>query len=307
MRVRTIFSPSWSSSRSRPIRVETLAARVILVLALLVSLAACKPRDYGYGSGYGSGGMAAPASAEDYAGYEVDGVVAEERQSAGRYDYKADLDTKYKDEAPPMDTSVTSTGNVIEPAPMPEPAPEQPAPESASRKVVYTASLQVSVYELDDAMEFAEALPERYGGWVQSRYENQITLRVPADRLREAMSELAALGMVLGKTLQASDVTAEYTDLESRLIVLTQMEEQLVALLAQAKTVEESLKIRQELERVRIELELARARMRTLSELISFSTLTLYLVQRGPLNPEVGGNDPFPWVDELGVESTEYR
>ena len=85
------------------------------------------------------------------------------------------------------------------------------------------------------------------------------------------------------------------------------MEEQLVALLAQAKTVEESLKIRQELERVRIELELARARMRTLSELISFSTLTLYLVQRGPLNPEVGGNDPFPWVDELGVESTEYR
>lgn len=285
MRVRTIpiVSP-WS----------TLAARVVLIVALLVSLAACSP-SRGYSSGYG--GMASPEAPMS------DGAVASGGYR-GDFEYAKDA-REEAPPAPPADTSTTSIGNVTQT--LPEPAPDQPAPEAASRKVIYTATMQLSVYELDEAMTFAEALPERYGGWVQSRYENQITVRVPADRLHDAMTELAALGVVLNKTLQASDVTAEYTDLESRLIVLAQMEAQLLALLEQAKTVEDSLKIRQELERVRIELELARARMRTLSELIGFSTLTLHLVQRGPINPEIGSNDPFPWVDELGVEATEYR
>lgn len=267
-----------------------------MVFALLVSLASCKSAEYGYG---GMTSAQAPMVDEEYGGDSGYGGGGEMGKSAD-YDYMEDA----IDPAPPTDPT-SGTGSVTQT--VPEPNAEQPAPESAERKVVYTATLQLSVYELDEAMAFAEALPERYVGWVQSRYENQITIRIPAARLQEAMAELGALGIVLGKTLQAADVTAEYTDLESRLIVLTQMEEQLLALLEKAKTVEESLKIRQELERVRIELELSRARMRTLSELISFSTLTIYLSQRGPLNPETGSNDPFPWVDDLGVEATEYR
>jgi hypothetical protein len=273
-----------------------------MVFALLVSLAACKASEYG-----GSFATAQAPMRDEAYGYGGD-YGGEMAKSAGSYEYMDDLEEA---PAPPADSSTIATETTgvggLENIPQPQPDGQQPAPESAERKVVYTATMQLSVYELDESMAFAEALPERYGGWVQARYDNQITIRVPAERLHEAMTELAALGMLLGKTLQASDVTAEYTDLESRLIVLTQMEEQLVALLAKAKTVEESLKIRQELERVRIELELARARMRTLSELISFSTLTIYLSQRGPISPEIGSNDPFPWVDELGVEATEYR
>jgi hypothetical protein len=174
------------------------------------------------------------------------------------------------------------------------------------RHMVYTATLQLAVYELDEVIEFAENIPERYGGWVQARYDYQITLRVPAARLGEVMTELATLGVVLGKTLQASDVTAEYTDLESRIAVLEQMQEQLERLLAAAKTVEDSLKVRQELERVRIELESAKTRFRQLAELVGYSTLTLHLSKRGTDEALPSSNDPFPWVDELGVEATEY-
>jgi hypothetical protein len=209
-----------------------------------------------------------------------------------------------------------------EPGPMPSTTPtsdttktpqdgqskEEPTDEEPDdRQIIYTASLLLAVYELDQAMAFAEDIPRRHGGWIQSRVDYLITLRVPAERLQVVIAELSTLGDVLGKTLQADDVTDQYTDLESRIAVLEQLEEQLVLLLKQAKTVEESLKVRQELERVRIELESAKAQMRQLAESIDFSTLSVSLTPRGPVDALPSSNDPFPWVDELGVESTEYR
>jgi hypothetical protein len=174
------------------------------------------------------------------------------------------------------------------------------------RQIIYTATLHLSVFNRDAVIELAESLPERWGGWIESRYDYQLTLRLPAERLFEAIAELSERGVVLGKTLRADDVTAEYVDLDSRIRVLEHMVEQLELLLARATSVEQALQIRVELDRVRIELEAARARMRQLSELIDFSTLTLYLSERGP-DAGPSSNDPFPWVDSLGTELTEYH
>jgi hypothetical protein len=232
-----------------------------------------------------------------------------ERQSRKARNTEADFKSSDANFAPegsspapkPAPISVVDSGTTSE-----DPAPEEELDDDG-RQVIYTADLQIAVYELDAAIEFAESLPQRYGGWIESRYDYQITLRIPAERLFEAIDQLGALGLVLGKTLRADDVTDEYTDLESRILVLEQLVEQLELLLAKAKTVEEALKIRIELDRVRIELEAARVRMRQLSELIDFSTLTLHFSQRGSVDALPASNDPFPWVDDLGVETTEYR
>jgi hypothetical protein len=203
-------------------------------------------------------------------------------------------------QAPPVSVVGTESTTSEEPATSDE-------LDDDARQIIYTAGLQVAVYELDAAIELAESLPQRYGGWIESRYDYQITLRLPAERLFEAMELLGGLGVVLSKSLRADDVTDEYLDLESRIHVLEQLVEQLELLLAKAKTVEEALKIRIELDRVRVELEAARTRMRSLSELIDFSTLTLFLSKRGPVDALPSSNDPFPWVNDLGVETTEYR
>ena len=50
-----------------------------------------------------------------------------------------------------------------------------------------------------------------------------------------------------------------------------------------------------------------RAQMRELAKSIAFSTLILRFVERGPTQDIPNHNDPFPWVDELGVEATDYR
>ena len=175
------------------------------------------------------------------------------------------------------------------------------------RQIIYVAGLQISVFDLEGAIASVESMPDRYGGWVHSRSQSQVVLRLPAAQLKPAMAELAGFGVVEGRTLQAQDVTAEYVDLDSRIMVLRDTQAQLLELLGDAKTVEEALHVRTALDNVTMELELALGRMRQISDLIAYSTLTVTLVERGPQDITPSSNDPFGWVDRLGVEATEWR
>lgn len=218
-------------------------------------------------------------------------------------------DSAKKKYAPTPDTGSTDDGAYAEPKPE-EPLltpDDQPTPVSLQRQIIYTATMQVSVHDLAHALELVEALPERYGGWLQQRVDNQLILRIPAARLSEAMASVAELGVVDYRLLEALDVTAEYTDLDARIRVLEEMQKQLRSLLDKAVSVEQALEIRRALDQVTLELETARAQMRELARSIAFSTLILRLVQRGPTHELPSSNDPFPWVDELGVEATSFR
>jgi hypothetical protein len=201
------------------------------------------------------------------------------------------------------------SGGAVDSKGKPEPAIAEPddQPDDHGRQIIYTASMQVGVYNIQKAMDVAEAIPTRLGGWVHTRSEGFITMKIPAARLRGAMDELGALGNVLVRELQAQDVTAEFVDLETRIKVLRETQTQLLELLKKAKNVEEALNVRRALDDVTMQLETALGRMRQLQSSISFSTLTISFVEQGPHTDVPTSNDPFPWVDSLGVETTEWR
>jgi hypothetical protein len=190
-----------------------------------------------------------------------------------------------------------------------EPGESKPKPDDKDhgRQIIYVAGMQIAVYNLETSMATLEAIPDTYGGWVHMRSQTQVVLRLPAHQLKPAMAMLAKIGNVEARTLQAQDVTAEYVDLDSRITVLRDTQTQLLDLLSKAKTVEEALHVRRALDEVTLELEVALGRMRQLSDLIAFSTLTVSLSERGPQDSIPTSNDPFRWVDSLGVEATEWR
>lgn len=185
--------------------------------------------------------------------------------------------------------------------------PADPEPQKFARQIIYTAEMQLSVYKLDDAMQRAEELTLAVGGYVQNMSQGYYVLRIPAPALRGVMEDLARLGVVEARMLQARDVSEEYVDLTTRIRVLRETQAQLLALLKQARNVEEALKVRASLDAITMELEQAMGRLRLLESLIGFSTLTVRMSQRGPQNAIPSSNDPFPWVDDLGVESTEWN
>lgn len=296
--------------------IWTALTRVLLLAALFVL--GCKPPQYGAspgdasyysegapgggGGGYGYGGE------DDYGYAEAEESGVDGAKMSARREYASDEDREAPP-APPMDPSGQPAPDMAPTAPRPEqPAPvDVPKPIASKRQIIYTATMQVSVYDLTHSIEQAEALPERFGGWLHQRNDNQIVLRIPAEHLREVMDIIAEYGVVDYRLLEALDVTAQYTDLESRIRVLTEMQGQLARLLEQAKTVEQALEIRRALDEITMELEVARARMRELSKSIAFSTLIVQFVARGPGVAIPSSNDPFVWVTELGVEATEYR
>jgi hypothetical protein len=186
-------------------------------------------------------------------------------------------------------------------------AKDTKAPADHGHHIVYTASMIVGVFDLQEAVLKAEAIPEQFGGYIQSMSNGTLVLRVPSKHLRTIMSELGGFGNVESRSLQAQDVTEEYVDLESRIRVLRATQSQLITLLNQAQSVDQALRVRQDLDKITMQLEQALGRLRHLKNMVGFSTLTLSLVERGPHQPTPSSNDPFPWVDTLGVESTEWR
>ncbi|MCX4247092.1 DUF4349 domain-containing protein [Paraliomyxa miuraensis] len=265
--------------------------------------------DYGGGAG-GEAAPMAPAPVSMDAEMEMMEPAAD--YSPSRRERRADRMEKSKRgstapgsaEAPPAPEPTATGGGGDDGA---EPAVADDGAKDVGRHIIYTATMQVSVFNLEDAMAKAEALPDRYGGYVQTMSGTYFVMRIPAVKLRPAMDELAALGVVDSRTLDAQDVTEEYLDIETRIEVLEATQKQMTELLSKARTVEEALKVRQALDQITMELEVLKGRLRRLESLTSYSTLTFSLVERGPHTATPSSNDPFPWVDELGVEATEWK
>lgn len=179
--------------------------------------------------------------------------------------------------------------------------------EEVSRQIVYTGNMQVSVFKVDKAMKRAEEQTIAAGGYVQQMAAGVLILRIPAHQLRALMESFADFGVVEARNLQAADVTEEYFDLRTRIRVLNETQDQLIDLLKRARNVEEALKVRQALDRVTMGSEQATGRLRLLENQIGFSTLTVNFIERGPHTDTPSSNDPFTWVDSLGVEATEWK
>lgn len=292
----------------------------LLAAALLFLVPGCAKRaDYsmappesaGYGGGSGMADMptAAPAMAEAESYRNMDDAEADmPRDEAPAEPNRGNFG------APPAPPKQAPPGGAKDSGGKPTTTPGSEGseegkdpPKQFARQIIYVAEMAISVFKLDEAMKRAEALTLETGGYVQTMQQGYFILRIPAAQLRGVMDELGKLGVVETRNLQAQDVTQEYVDLSTRIRVLKETQSQLIALLKQARNVEEALKVRQSLDAITMELERAVGRMRMLENQIGFSTLTLRLSQRGPQNAVPSSNDPFPWVDTLGVEATEWN
>jgi hypothetical protein len=154
------------------------------------------------------------------------------------------------------------------------------------RKIVQTASMRLEVKEVGASFEEVGRVATAAGGFVASsslsnQGESQIasmTIRVPIDRYQDVLRELRGLGeKVVAEDSKSSDVTAEYTDLGSRLRNLEATELQLLNLLGRATTINEILQVQDRLNSVRAEIEQVKGRMALLDRLTELATIAVHL------------------------------
>jgi hypothetical protein len=155
----------------------------------------------------------------------------------------------------------------------------------SDRLLVKTAELRVAVEAVATAADSASALAQGMGGYVAGssvagEESAHLDLRVPAARLDEALDALAALGEERARSVAASDVTAEVSDLEATLANQRALRDRLRALLARAQKVEEVLEVERELTRLQTEIDGGEARLTRLRTGVALSALGLELERR---------------------------
>ena len=151
------------------------------------------------------------------------------------------------------------------------------------RKIIRTGELRFEVSDLDAARATLLDRVGQAGGYVEgddrSDWGNALAMtlrvRIPAEKFDAFVKGLDGLGELQSQSINAQDVTAEWVDVEARLKAKKEVEARFLEIVKQAKTVTEVLEVERELGNVRAEIESMEARMKSLRDQVSMSTLTI--------------------------------
>jgi hypothetical protein len=180
--------------------------------------------------------------------------------------------------------------------------------DAVERVVIRTASMSLVVESPTESMKAISQLADEMGGFVVSSNvfqtffaeagvnadQGSITIRVPADRLDQAIDRIQAGAIeVRSQNVSGQDVTQEFTDLQSRLRNLEAAEEQLLDIMANADKTEDVLNIFNNLRQVREEIEVIQGRIQYLSESAALSAISVDLIPDVAAAPlQIGGWRP---------------
>jgi hypothetical protein len=193
--------------------------------------------------------------------------------------------------------------------PPPDPSPTVPgetprtSPSERGPLLIYDAELTLAVFETNQVIGRIEALARENKGYLVQRTDEFIKIRIPAEAFGQALETIAKFGDELHRNVNVRDVTEEFADLEARLRALRAVRERLEALLQKAEKTEDALAVERELQRVTSDMESMLGKLKVLSELVAFSTITVSFQPR-PVD-KVGREHrlPFPWLEQLGLSN----
>ncbi|MBV6452761.1 MAG: hypothetical protein MHPDNHAH_03531 [Anaerolineales bacterium] len=179
--------------------------------------------------------------------------------------------------------------------------------ERANRMIVKNANVRLMVEDTDVAIDRSLQVVGDAGGyivssqvWYQDYYGNNlkyasITIGVPVEEFENVMRRLRGLAVdVLDESATGEDVTDQYVDLQSQLTNLEATRARIQEFLKDAKTVDEALRVNQELANIEAQIEQIKGRMNYLTDRSAFSTITINLEPEFPVLTPTPTSTPKP-------------
>ncbi len=175
------------------------------------------------------------------------------------------------------------------------------------RLVIKNADLSVVVKDPETAMSNISRMAEAMGGFVVSSNlyqsygpggkpvpEASVVIRVPAEKLNEALEKIKADAVeVQNENVSGQDVTSQYVDLESQLKNLEAAEAQLMEIMSKAEKTEDVLNVFNQLTSIRGQIESIKGQMKYFEESAALSAISVRLIAEETIEPiEVLGWKP---------------
>ncbi|MDO8755226.1 MAG: DUF4349 domain-containing protein [Anaerolineales bacterium] len=180
---------------------------------------------------------------------------------------------------------------------------------ATTHMIIKSAEIKLLVESTDHAIDRATQVVGDSGGyiissrvWYQPYYDGEnykyatITLGIPVQQFERTLSRLRGLAIqVLDETASGEDVTDQYVDLQSQLINLEATRERIKSFLADAKSVDEALRINAELTEIERQVEEIKGRINYLQDRSSYSTITINFEPELPEILPTPTPQPNPW------------
>jgi Domain of unknown function (DUF4349) len=271
---------------------------MLLVVAAILVLAAC-------------GGAAAPTI------MEVPATQAPAATEAPAMEAPLAVNDQFAQSGPPVEKSVSAGQAIDANAPAPaataaayeisNPSGDLTVIDHSNRMIVKNADVKLTVKDTDVAIDRTTQIIGDSGGyivssrvWYQDYYGNNlkyaaITIGVPVDEFEKVLSKLRGLAIkVVDETAAGDDVTKQYVDLQSQLTNLESTRARIQDFLKDAKTVDEALRINQELSNVEGQIEQIKGQMNYLNDRSAYSTITINLEPEFPVLTPTPTSTPRP-------------
>jgi Domain of unknown function (DUF4349) len=179
---------------------------------------------------------------------------------------------------------VPGTGAAVNP---PVPAPNDvvpPIPDGP--RVIRTAQLAVEVRNgtFDRSIDNVFGIATGLGGYISGSSattdngalrSGSITFQVPSDKFDEAIREVRDLGTVQNLVIGGQDVSAQYVDLQARLANEQAQRDAMLALLGQAKTVQEIIQVQNQLGQITGQIEQLKGQIAYFDHATTYSTVSV--------------------------------
>ncbi len=158
------------------------------------------------------------------------------------------------------------------------------------KKLILTAELAMETTSFDDAVKALNALVNKYSGYFE--YSNvygggyhaysaarsgEYTIRIPAKDYSAFMKESGSVALITRSSENATDVSEQYFDLETRLKTLRTKQDRLLSLLEKASVMEDIIALENSLSDVTYEIESYTSTLQKLSAQVEYSSVHISL------------------------------
>lgn len=161
-----------------------------------------------------------------------------------------------------------------------------PADAGVARKLIQRLNVTLQVTKVDLAVEDISRQVKQFGGYIvesqvngsDSNSSGSMSIKIPAAQFDDFRNKLPGLGKVLNQHLSTDDVTDQYYDTQTRLRNWEAEENRYLDILAQAKTVDDILKVENSLANIRMQIDQLKGQLKLMDNQVDYSEIYLQLV-----------------------------
>lgn len=162
------------------------------------------------------------------------------------------------------------------------------------------ASLALRVDDRAAALDATVAAAQARGGWFSSLGSDHVTVRVPAEDVEPLLEELRGLGKVAERSFSSEDLTAQHTELVTRLESREAALSQYLSVLegANAKAV---VTVEREITRLISDIEQLKGRLQVVEDQGAHGQISVSFTYRDRKAPSRDGTSSFAWINTVNM------